>query len=212
MDTSAWGQPAPLPSSRSCHGQAGSPCVPRREAIRAEQIRLLYANAPAGFVATGLNAGLLALIQWPVIPPPVILTWLTYMLALTVLRAALVWRFQRVAPAPHAMDPWGLLFGLGTGLAGLGWGSAGVVLFPDASMTHQVFLTFVLGGMIAGAVGLLSAQMHVFLSFVCLTAVPVILHWLAQGDRLTITMGGMATLYTLVSIYTAYKLHGIILS
>jgi signal transduction histidine kinase len=212
MDTSSWGQPAPLPPSRSCHGKAGSTRVPRREAIRAEQIRLLYANAPAGFVATGLNAGLLALIQWPVIPPPVILAWLTYMLALTGLRAVVVWRFQRVAPAPHAMGPWGLLFGLGTGLAGLGWGSAGVVLFPGTSMTHQVFLTFVLGGMIAGAVGLLSARMHVFLSFACPTAVPVILHWLAQGDRLATTMGGMAALFTLVSIFTAYKLHCIILA
>jgi signal transduction histidine kinase len=212
MDTSAWGQPAPLPSSRSCHGKAGSTRVPRREAIRAEQIRLLYANAPAGFVATGLNAGLLALVQWSVIPPLVILAWLTYMLGLTVLRAMVVWRFQRVAPAPHAMGPWGILFGLGTGLAGIGWGSAGVVLFPDTSMTHQVFLTFVLGGMIAGAVGLLAARMPVFLSFACPTAVPVILHWLAQGDRLATTMGGMAALFTLVSIFTAYKLHGIILA
>src|SRR5215471_12061740 len=106
MDTSSWGQPASLPSFRSCHGKADSTRVPRGEAIRAEQIRLLYANAPAGFVATGLNAGLLALIQWPVISPSVILIWLTYMLTLTVLRAVVVWRFQRVAPAPHVMGPW----------------------------------------------------------------------------------------------------------
>src|SRR5262249_45348512 len=154
------------------------------DVIRAEQIRLLYANAPVGVVATGLNAGLLALIQWPVIPPPVILIWLTYMLTLTGLRAVLVWRFQRVAPAPHAMGPWGLLFGLGTGLAGLGWGSAGVVLFPATSMPHQVFLTFVLGGMIAGAVGLLSARLGVFLSFACAAGGPVVFHLLPQVDRL----------------------------
>src|SRR2546428_9932686 len=186
--------------------------MPRPEAIRAEQIRLLYANAPAGFVATGLNAVLLALTQWQVIAPLVILVWLTYMLALTGLRAVLVWQFQRSSPDAHAIDRWGTLFGLGTGLAGLGWGGAGVVLFPVTSMTHQVFLTFVLGGMIAGAVGLLAARMPVFLSFACPTAVPVILHWLVQGDRLATTMGGMAALFTLVSIYTAYKLHGIILA
>jgi signal transduction histidine kinase len=184
----------------------------RTDVIRAEQIRLLYANAPIGVVAQVLNVGLLALVQWPVIPPPVILIWLTYMLALTGLRAVVVWRFQQVAPAPHAMGPWGILFGLGAGLAGLGWGSAGVVLFPSTSMPHQVFLTFVLGGMIAGAVGLLSARLGVFLSFACPTAVPVILHLLAQGDRLTITMGGMAALFMLVSFSTAYKLHNIILS
>ncbi len=208
MDTASWG-----PSDHRSHpgatsaGRAAPACRQRTEALRAEQIRLLYANAPAGFVATGLNAGLLALTQWPVIPPPVILAWLTYMLALTGLRAVGVWRFRRVAPAPPALGPWGTLFGLGAGLAGLGWGAAGVVLFPSTSLPHQVFLTFVVGGMIAGAIGLLSARMPVFVSFACPAAVPVIVHWLAQGNQLATTMGGMAALFTLVSIVTAAKLH-----
>jgi signal transduction histidine kinase len=182
----------------------------RTEIIHAEQIRLLYANAPAGFVATVLNVVLLALIQWPVIAAPRLVFWLASMLALTALRAVLVWRFQRCSPAPPAMGRWGTLFGLGTLGAGLGWGSAGVWLFPVASITHQVFLAFVLGGMIAGAVGLLSARLSVFLSFVCPAAVPIIVHLLAQGDMPSRTMGGMGALYTMVIIFTALKLHCII--
>ncbi len=179
----------------------------RTEIIHAEQIRLLYANAPAGFVATALNAVLLALFQWPVIAAPRILSWLASMLALTALRAVLVWRFQCSSPAPTAMRRWGTLFGLGTFGAGLGWGSAGVWLFPVSSSPHQVFLAFVLGGMIAGAVGLLSARMSVFLSFVCPAAVPIIVHLLVQGDTLSRTMAGMAALYTVVVIFTALRLH-----
>ena len=196
-----------------CTARSAAPaCIQRTEAIRSEQIRLLYANAPAGFVATVLNAVLLALTQWQVLAPPVILSWLSYMLALTGLRAVLVWQFQRYSPDSHTIDRWGTLFCLGTGLAGIGWGGAGVVLFPVTSMTHQVFLTFILGGMIAGAVGLLSARLGVFLSFACPAAVPVIVHLLAQGDRLALTMGGMAALFTSVIIFTAWKLHCIILS
>src|SRR5215216_2925929 len=130
----------------------------RTAIIHAEQMRLLYANAPAGLVATVVNVGLLALIQWPVIAPPRIVSWLTAMLALTVLRTVVVWRFRRCSPAPPAMRRWGTLFGLGTLGAGLGWGCAGVWLFPIASLPHQVFLAFVVGGMIVGAVGLLSAR------------------------------------------------------
>jgi signal transduction histidine kinase len=175
--------------------------------LHAEQVRLLYANAPAGFVATVLNVVLLALIQWPVIAPPRLMIWLASMLGLTALRAVMVWRFQRRAPAPPAIGRWGTLFGLGTLGAGLGWGSTGVWLFPVASLTHQVFLAFVVGGMIAGAVGLLSARMGVFLSFACPAAVPIIVHLLAQDDPTSRTMSGMATLFTLVSIFTAWKLH-----
>ena len=179
----------------------------RTEIIHAEQMRLLYANAPAGFVATGLNVVLLALIQWPVIAPPRLVIWLAAMLALTALRAVVVWRFQRRAPAPPAVRRWGTLFGLGTLGAGLGWGCAGVWLFPVASLPHQVFLAFVVGGMIAGAVGLLAARMGVFLSFACPAAVPIIIHLLVQDDPMSRTMSGMATLFTLVSIFTAWKLH-----
>src|SRR5262245_18499227 len=159
----------------------------RTEIIHAEKTRLLYANAPAGFVATVLNVVLVAVIQWPVIASPRIVAWLVSMLVLTALRAGLVWRFQRCAPAPPAIGRCGTLFGLGTLAAGLGWGSAGMWLFPVASSPHQVFLAFVLGGMLAGAVGLLSARLSVFLSFVCLAAVPIIVHLLAQGDPLSRT-------------------------
>lgn len=184
----------------------------RTEAIRAEQIRLLYANASVGFVATVLNMLLLASIQWQVIAPPVILLWLALMLALTALRAGLIWCFQRLSPASQAMGWWGTLFGLGAALAGIGWGGAGVWLFPSASIPHQMFLTFVLGGMIAGAVGLLSARMSVFMSFACPAAVPVIVRLLAQGDTMSRTMGGMAALFTIVIIFTAWKLHCSILA
>jgi signal transduction histidine kinase/ActR/RegA family two-component response regulator len=184
----------------------------RTEIVHAEQIRLLYANAPAGFVATVLNAVLLALSQWPVIALPHLVSWLTSMLALTALRAVVVWRFRHCSPAPPAMRRWGTLFGLGALGSGLGWGSAGVWLFPVASLTHQVFLAFVVGGMIAGAVGLLAARMRVFLSFVCPAAMPIIVRLLAQGDTLSRTMGGMAGLFLMVFIFTAWKLHCIILT
>src|SRR5215510_10861981 len=199
------------PRTRLCTRRGAPAGMQRTEIVHAEQIRLLYANAPAGFVATVLNVVLLALIQWPVIAPLCIMSWLALMLALTVLRAVLVWRFQRCAPAPPAIGRWGTLFGLGTLGAGLGWGCAGVWLFPVASITHQVFLAFVLGGMIAGAVGLLSARMRVFLSFVCPAAVPIIVRLLAQGDTLSRTMGGMAALFSTVFIFTAWKLHCTIL-
>ena len=179
----------------------------RTEIIHAEQIRLLYANAPAGFVATVLNVVLLSLLQWQVMAPPRLVSWLASMLALTTLRAVLVWRFQRRAPAPPAIGQWGTFFGLGALGAGFGWGSAGVWLFPSASLTHQVFLVFVLEGMIVGAVGLLAARMGVFLSFACPAAAPLIVHLLAQDNTTSRTMGGMVALLTMVFTFTAWKLH-----
>ena len=73
--------------TRLCTRRGAPVGMQRTEIIYAEQIRLLYANAPAGFVATVLNVVLLAVIQWQVIAPPRLVTWLAAMLALTALRA-----------------------------------------------------------------------------------------------------------------------------
>src|SRR5207249_6684119 len=108
----------------------------RTEAIRAGQIRLLYANAHVGFVATVLNAVLLALIEGTVVATPVVLAWLAAMLTLTALRAVVVWRFQRLSPAPPALGWWGTLFGIGAILAAIAGGSAGAWVFAVASITH----------------------------------------------------------------------------
>src|SRR4029450_7996213 len=88
------------PGARLCTRRGAPTGMQRTEIVHAEQMRLLYANAPAGCVATVLNVALLALIQWPVIAPPRIVSWLTSMLVLTALRVVVVWRFRRCSPTP----------------------------------------------------------------------------------------------------------------
>ena len=181
-------------------------------AIQAEQIRLLYTNAGYGYLATAINSALLTLVLWSVISPLLTIPWLAYMLSLTTLRVALVRKFHRVKPDSERIGPWGLIFGVGAWLSGAGWGIAGLLLFPESSETHQVLLALVVGGMIAGAVGLLAARMAVFLGFVGLTAVPIIVRLFAYGGGPGIMMAGMGTLLTLVMVFTAWKFHKVITS
>jgi len=182
------------------------------KAIQAEQIRFLYSNAGYGYLATLINAALLALVQGSVISPLATIPWLAYMISLTMLQAVLGRKFHRVQPASERIGPWGVAFGLGAGLSGAGWGVAGLLLFPESSLVHQVFLALVLGGMIAGAVGLLSARMVVFLGFVGPTALPIIARLLAYGGVPEMMMAGMGGLLTLVMVITAWKFNQVIAS
>jgi len=50
-------------------------------------------------------------------------------------------------------------------MAGVGWGGAGILLYPEARLTNQVFLVFVLGGMMLGASSVLTARPAAFLPF-----------------------------------------------
>ena len=120
-----------------------------------DQVRLLYAGAIEAYIATAVNVVLLAAIQWYRIPPLIIIGWLLYMFVVTASRALLVWKYwrseNRVARAPL----WNQYYLFGSGLAGAGWGGAGVFLYPPDSLPQQVFLAFVIGGMAAGGVAVL---------------------------------------------------------
>jgi hypothetical protein len=133
-----------------------------RAQIEAEQVRLLYTHAPAGFVASLVNAGLVTFILRHTIALAVLASWLMVLIGLTVWRASLVYRYRRQAPTQPHTAAWRTWFLIGCGLSGLVWGSAGVVLFPAYSFSHQVFVAFVLGGMAIGAVAALAPVMLAF--------------------------------------------------
>ncbi len=175
----------------------------RNRQVRAEQIRLLYANANTGSVVTVLVASVLGYLQWPVIPHPIVLSWLVYTLIISSARYALT-RFYRRNPANSGGNRRGTAFGVGTGLSGVGWGSAAVLLYPQANLTNQVLLAFVVGGMMLGAVSLLSARPEAFLAFIVPIGVPAGLRFFLDGDSVHLAMGLLAAIFTVNILVTAW--------
>ena len=154
------------------------------QSIAAEQVRLLYTNAPAGFVATVVNAGVVTFILWQTVAPALILGWFGLVIVITLLRYALVRRYHRQAPTAEQIQPWRRRFSIGAGAAGVVWGAAGIVLFPHDSITHQVFLVFVLGGMAIGAVVALSSVRTVFVAFFLPAVLPITVQLFLQGTKI----------------------------
>ena len=75
-------------------------------------------------------------------------------------------RFGHQSPSGLETRWWGWKFTIGAGLAGAGWGAAGILLYPEGDLAHQVFLLFILGGMMLGAVfPLLASWPPTFVAF-----------------------------------------------
>src|SRR6516164_10850267 len=123
----------------------------RRQEILSAQIRLLYANASIGVGVTILAATTLSLLQWGIVPNFLVFAWWLYMILISVSRGALARRYRRASPGYTETSGWRTAFTIGAGLAGTGWGAAGIILYPEAHLTNQVLLVFVLGGMMLGA-------------------------------------------------------------
>ena len=122
-------------------------------------------------------------------------------------RYYLAHKFFSTSPPNAEVRRWYILHVIGTTLSGILWGLAGIILFPDNSVSHQIFIAFVLGGMVAGAIGTYSIIMTAFLGFSIPTALPIALNFFALGDEMHVSMGGMTVIFWLLMFFTAKRLN-----
>jgi signal transduction histidine kinase/CheY-like chemotaxis protein len=184
----------------------------RAEEVLVEQVRLLYSSAPEAYTATILNVGLLAYVQRNVVASWVLLVWVSYMLAITLCRTGLVYRYRRAGQGSDRVHRWDFFYLIGAALAGIGWGTAGLLLFPPDSIAHQVFLSFVLAGMAGGGVAALPARRATFLVFFLPTLLPVSLRLLTFGDEMHVVMGLMVLFFAGALLVIAWRTHAMIIS
>lgn len=133
--------------------------------ILAEQIKLLYQQNKSALLATLLIAMILVLILWNYISKNWLLGWLAATYLITFIRYLLVWSYFRRNPSVIESATWGRLFLLGVFFSGLLWSAAGAFFFVEDSVIHQLFIAYLLGGMVAGAMSTLSSYKGAFLTF-----------------------------------------------
>src|ERR1051325_2053522 len=99
--------------------------------VEAEFTRLLYAQAPVGFLATLINASILVGVLHTEVPHPIILyAWLGTLFVITVIRLLLIRAYKRAKPSVEQAPRWRRFFILGIISTGVTWGAVSVVSFP----------------------------------------------------------------------------------
>jgi signal transduction histidine kinase/CheY-like chemotaxis protein len=179
----------------------------RRQEVVAAEVRLLYVNTEVGAGVTILAATLLSRLQWGLISTAVIAGWWTYMALVSVARYAVTLRFRQAAPDARGMNRWRTAYAICAGLAGAGWGAAGILLYPEAYLTNQVFLVFVLGGMMLGASSLLAPRPEAFLAFLIPSGFAPAVRLLVQDDETHLAMGLLAAVFTATLLLITGRIH-----
>jgi len=183
-----------------------------RRQLYAGQVELLYAQAPVGLIATLVNSIILTFVLWEVVSQEVLMIWLTCLLLVTSARYVLVYIYRHRSAESLEPGRWGNWFTIGTASSGIIWGSAGIFLFPLESVPHQVFLAFVMGGMVAGAVGVFSVMKRTFLAYSLPTLLPVNVHYFIQGGDIHVAMGLMILLFTILMVATSGRINTVTVS
>jgi two-component sensor histidine kinase len=147
------------------------------------------------------------LVFWGVASHTALLAWVALMAVIASCRMLLVTAYQRRSRNGKEMGSWRTLYVIGTGVAGLGWGTAGVVLFPTVPLVHQVFLTYVLGGMAVGAAAVMSPVLAAYWAFLPAITLPIMVQLFLSADSMAIAMGIMFTACTVMFMNSARQMN-----
>jgi diguanylate cyclase (GGDEF)-like protein/PAS domain S-box-containing protein len=176
--------------------------VPR---IRTERVRMIYGAIPLTLVAVVINSIILASLHWSVAGKQAIVGWLGAILLVSTFRLVTFLRFRSLQPSADAIALWERLALLGVLLSGLTWGSASLALFAPDSLPHQVFLSFVIAGMTAGAVTTLSPHLPFAVGFILLATLPLVYRFLEVSHEFSLPMVSMIILFIGSVIIAAFR-------
>jgi two-component system, cell cycle sensor histidine kinase and response regulator CckA len=175
--------------------------------LYAEQVKQLYRHIPIGLIATLVNSLILTFMLWEVISPAALIIWFAACVSVVLFRYLLFLKFWGSSPKQTETSRQDMWFRISIAFSGIVWGSAGIFLFPVDSIAHQIFIAFVLGGMVAGAAGTFSVIIGTFIVYSLPALVPIIVRFFAVGDHIHVTMGGMTILFGLLMFLTAKRVN-----
>ena len=180
------------------------------QTIVGAQIEQSYRQLPVSLAVNLVNGLLLTVVLWGAAHSAVLIAWAALLVIVTVGRYLALVAFRDAAPeANFTPEVWLRRFVFGAAAAGLVWGLSAVLLFHPDSFPHQVFLAFALGGMVAGAVPLLSAADYAYPCFTVPIVVPISVQMLVAGDRVHLIMGLMIAVFGIAMLACASRVRGL---
>jgi PAS domain S-box-containing protein len=180
--------------------------IAQTKQIEAQQVHLLYSQAKTSLIGTAVNAAILIFVLWSVVPHTRLIAWLSVIGGLVCVRLFVVQCYWRSQQREQQTGWWRTLMVVSAATTGAVWGSTALFLYPDTSFVHQMFLIFVLGGLAAGAIGVMGSVKIVFLSFLVPMLFPLLLRLFFSGEELKLTMGGLLLFFALFVLATARHL------
>ncbi|NLD38365.1 MAG: response regulator [Desulfatiglans sp.] len=168
--------------------------------------RVLH-QTPMAIAVTVMNSLILVLLLVGTTPMYRLVIWLSAVLLINIMRIFGQIRMHKIGITPENLNQHLNIFLAALAVSGAIWGSAGVYLLPDSSIAHQVFIVLMLGGMVAGTVGLFSSVMAAFYCFSIPAFLPICIVFFLYGDSIHFPMGVMIILFWVVMAVTAKKLN-----
>lgn len=174
--------------------------------VEIERTRILVGNLARSMPSTFLNAMIIVIVLWNVVPRPQLIVWCLLNIGFVLVRYLMLhfyWRgFKR---SDYIL--WQRLLMVSFFVAGTLFGSSGIFLMESARLEYLVFLYFIVGGMVAGSLGSYHNHLAMFFSYaVTVFFLPtVILFFL--GTEVTSSMAILGLVFFAIMAVNAKKMN-----
>jgi signal transduction histidine kinase len=158
---------------------------------RAEQVATLYTQWGRTTMSMVLGGVILVVVMWRVAPHEELALWFVAILLNQAWRYLLARRYRAKGPAANAREGWGYAWALGSTIAGMLWGVAGVAWFTPGDPGHQALLIVCLFGVILGGLTLTTVFKPSFYGFVLPALLPPIARVAFEGDEVHLFIGAV---------------------
>lgn len=172
-----------------------------------EKTQQIYSRLLPALLVSVLNAIILSYFLWNEVPRLRLSVWLSCVLTLTILRLLSFLVFNKSESKDAKPYLWVNLYLAGLFLSGLLWGSAGILIFPKYSISHQIFVAFVLGGMTAGAIASASMLRFGYYLFSIPALLPIIVRFLFMPEEIHVGMGIMSFIFLVYCLLISRNFH-----
>ena len=179
----------------------------KNQRLYCDQVQRIITQNLTGAVITLIAAFILASALWIKSPDLKIVFWLLSIIATVLIRLSMQHHFQKTETTVENVIKRRNWILIALAVTGGVWGSSGFVLFPYSYLGHQVFIIFVLGGMVTGSVGIFASIKPAFFCLSIPVILPVVINLFRIGTPIHYAMGSMLSLFWLIMMITAMRLH-----
>jgi len=174
--------------------------------VLADRVEQLYSQMWLGILMTFAIGGIATFELWEQRLKELVLFWWVIVLVITASSAGLVVAYRRTTD--HATEPeqWLRWLGIAALANGANWGFAGAVFFPSHADEQQVFLAFLLAGMMSAGIPVYAASWPIFAVYGLGIVAPFTYVLATFGNRLFTELALLVPMFYAINVAIAYRL------
>jgi PAS domain S-box-containing protein len=174
--------------------------------VLADRVEQLYGQMWLGILATFAIGGVATFEFWDERLRDLVLFWWGVVLLISAASAGLLWSYRRSADRAANAAQWLRRLGIAAMAMGASWGFAGAVFFPSHTDEQQVFLAFLLAGMMSGGIPIYAASWPIFALYAAGIVAPFTYVLATFGNRLFVELALLVPMFYLINVAVAWRL------